>query len=284
MRFSPTWLTLREPADHRARSADLAEALARHLARRDRPLILDLGCGTGSNLRALAKHLGPRQDWVLVDYDPALLAAARAHLIAWADAVTHRKDAISLHHGEKRIDVRFAQVDLTQGLDSVLEPAPDCVTASALFDLCSPAFIADAAARIAKSGAAFLAVLVYDGMERWQPAHPADDAVLAAFVTHQRTDKGFGVSAGPDASSHLARAFAEANYTVLEASTPWILEAPRDSALMGELAGGIAAAVRETQGVSEAEANAWRNARLVAQRAIIGHRDCLALPPSDPLR
>ena len=65
MGFSPTWLSLREPADRRARSADLGETLARHLARRERPLILDLGCGTGSNLRALERDLdvlaGP--DW-----------------------------------------------------------------------------------------------------------------------------------------------------------------------------------------------------------------------------
>ena len=284
MGFSPTWLSLREPADRRARSADLGETLARHLARRERPLILDLGCGTGSNLRALAPHLGPRQDWVLVDYDPALLEAAHAHLVAWADAAAHRKDAIFLHHGEKRIDVRFVRADLAQGLDKLLELAPDCVTASALFDFCSTAFIADAAARIARSGAAFLTVLTYDGMERWEPAHPADDAVLAAFIAHQRTDKGFGVSAGPDASRQLAQAFSQVDYTVLEASTPWILEAPRDSALIAELAGGIVAAVLETQRVTEAEALGWHKARLAAQRTVIGHRDCLALPPSGPSR
>ena len=174
--------------------------------------------------------------------------------------------------------VQFRQADLSQGLETVLDPAPDCVTAAALFDLCSSDFITSAAHHIARSGAAFFTVLTYDGHEEWQPPHEADDAMLAAFIAHQKTDKGFGVSAGPDAPRVLKNAFTDAGYDVHEASTPWRLEAPRDHALMGELASGIAQAAVETGQVTPDDAKAWLTARRFSTHASIGHRDCLALP------
>ncbi len=67
-RLPPDWLAVREPADHAARDAGLVAPLARALPPHVRAV--DLGCGTGSNLRALGPHLGPAQDWVLVDHDP----------------------------------------------------------------------------------------------------------------------------------------------------------------------------------------------------------------------
>ena len=88
--FSAQWLALREPADHRARDRTLQNKVCEQLANVARTeqravRLIDLGCGSGSNLRALATSLPEQQHWTLVDYDPLLLAAARAALIAWAD-------------------------------------------------------------------------------------------------------------------------------------------------------------------------------------------------------
>ena len=70
--FSPEWLELREAADHRARDGLLAMALADRLQKRPSIQVVDLGCGTGSNIRATYAALGP-------DSDPdALLAAITA--------------------------------------------------------------------------------------------------------------------------------------------------------------------------------------------------------------
>ncbi len=83
--FSSAWLSLREAVDHRSRNAALAEALAGHFNLRDSVTITDIGCGTGSNLRATAALLPARQSWTLVDYDPALLSTAKDELGNWAD-------------------------------------------------------------------------------------------------------------------------------------------------------------------------------------------------------
>ena len=84
--FSPEWLALREPADHRARDGLLSMALADRLQSKPIVRVVDLGCGSGSNIRATYATLGREQHWTLVDYDARLLAAARATLSRWADS------------------------------------------------------------------------------------------------------------------------------------------------------------------------------------------------------
>lgn len=275
--FSADWLTLREGADHRSRDAGLASRLAAHLAGRDRVGIVDIGCGTGSNLRALAPLLGERQSWRLVDYDPLLLAAARDALSAWADDAGREGDRLTLQKGSRTIEVTFDRRDLVADHEGALDPAPDLLTAAAFFDLASAAFIARIARSVAERGAAFYTVLTYDGRDVWTPPHPADEAMVAAFHAHQGGDKGFGPAAGPKATLVLDAAFRSAGYKVWTAQSPWRL-GPGDAELVRELATGFAGAVRETGRVAEADVTSWLEARLSGAECLVGHEDLLALP------
>ncbi len=273
--FSPEWLALREPVDHRSRDRALARALAGRL-KRDGPIsIVDLGCGSGSNIRATAPLLGPRQAWTLVDYDPRLLAAARAALGTWADSATVDGDSLVLSKSGATISVAFRETDLNRDLDAALGAAPDLVTASAFFDLCSTAFIETFATAVASRRPLFYTVLTYDGVQSWQPAHTADAAMLDAFRAHQLTDKGFGASAGWTAPKVLADAFRRHGYTVSEASSPWALGAS-DAALIADLAHGFADAAAETGRIPPADVASWRG--ITRHAAIVGHTDTLAIP------
>ncbi|TGE02249.1 methyltransferase [Methylobacterium nonmethylotrophicum] len=275
--FSPDWLALREPADHAARDPGLVAALKRALPAP--VLAVDLGCGTGSNLRALAPHLGPAQDWVLVDHDPALLAAARARLAAWAGQAEAAGDALILHRDGARIAVRFRALDLAADPAAALRDAPDLVTAAALFDLASDDWIAAVAQAVAAIGAVFYTALTYDGRETWTPPHPADAAIHAAFLAHQAGDKGFGPAAGPGATEALASAFRRHGYAVETAASPWRLS-PGEAALLRQLAEGTARAAEETGRLPPGDAAAWAAARRASGTgAVIGHRDLLAVPP-----
>ena len=71
------WLALREPADVAARSALLTREVVDAIGRRHPLSVLDLGAGTGSNVRYLADRLPAPQRWLLVDRDPTLLADMR---------------------------------------------------------------------------------------------------------------------------------------------------------------------------------------------------------------
>lgn len=273
--FAPEWLTLREPSDHRARDAMLGLKLADRLQKRGTVAVTDLGCGTGSNLRATYALLGPEQHWTLVDYDLKLLAAARTHLAAWAERTTTYGERLELVKSGKRLMVSFREANLTTALDAALGERPDLVTASALFDLCSAEFIDRFAKSVAARKAVFYTVLTYNGIQTWTPKHAADAAMLDAFHTHQMTDKGFGPSAGPTAPATLARAFKAHGYAVHEGDSPWLLNRS-DQALVDALAPGFAGAVAELGTVPAAVIADWRAVKRHGSQ--VGHTDTLAVP------
>jgi SAM-dependent methyltransferase len=275
--FSPEWLSLREPVDHRSRNKELLAHLAAHLERASEPTIVDIGCGTGSNLRGTAPSLGRRQRWILVDYDPRLLEAAARALARWGDTAIRDDAGLVLMRGPQTITVTFRQADLAADLTSALAGDVDLVTASAFFDLTSAAFIERFAGEVAAQRAAFYTVLTYDGTKTWTPRHPADHDMSAAFNAHQGSDKGFGPAAGPRAATLLRAAFTRAGYAVEETPSPWQL-GERDRDLIAALAGGFADAVAETGRVSRETIAAWR--QFVRTGASVGHIDTLALPQS----
>lgn len=254
MGFSATWLSLREPADHAARDAALLAAAAK--AAGAAPVIVDLGCGTGSTIRALAKHLQQPAGWRLLDNDPDLLA--------------HAANATEDHVTTHRIDLR--------DLDALPLEGASLVTASALLDLCSRDWVRGLAERLAAQSLPFYAALNYDGVMEWSPADPSDDAVTQAFNRHQRGDKGFGPALGPDSADAIAEVFTAAGFKVLQADSPWQL-GPSEADLQRELLAGIAGAAAEA---GENTSGRWLQTRIGAlaeARCRIGHRDLLALPP-----
>lgn len=275
MTFDADWLALREPEDHRARSAMLARACADHFGDRDALRIVDIGCGAGSNLRALAPIFAREQHWRLVDYDSELLEAARARLSAWANEAAREDGGLRLVKDGRVLHVAFERRDLAREIEALFDPAPDLVTASALFDLVSRDWIARFCGALALRRLPLLAALTYDGREEWSPAHLADAAMRAAFHAHQGRDKGFGPAAGPHATEALAAALRACAYTVTIEKSDWIL--PQGAPLTKAVAEGVAQAARETGRVAERDIDAWLAARRNG-RARIGHDDLFAAP------
>lgn len=276
--FSAEWLALREPADHAARDPGLAAAAAAALGEKRVQRVVDLGCGAGSNLRGFAPKLGPRQHWTLVDYDPRLLAAARAALSRWADRATAEGDALVLEKSGRRIEVAFRQADLAADPAAPLAGEVDLVTAAALFDLVSQGWLERFSDALAARRLPLYTVLIYDGIERWSPAHPADAAALAAFHAHQAGDKGFGPALGPQATPAFEAALARRGYRVRRAKSPWRL-GRAEAALIEALADGAAGALAETGRMAPADVESRRRAHRVASACEIGHEDLLATPP-----
>jgi SAM-dependent methyltransferase len=282
MSFSAEWLALREPCDHASVNPELRQALSAHYADRESLSIVDLGCGTGSNLRGTFAVLPARQHWTLVDYDPGLLSAAKTRLAGWADTSSAAAGgALELKKDGKAIAVSFREADLSNGSFAEVTRGADLVTAAALFDLVSVLVIERLADALAAAQQVFFTVLTYDGYTRWTPAHAADEAVRAAFNAHQKSDKGFGPAAGPDSTTALAKAFYARGYRVLRGTSPWVVD-QRYGTLRDELDKGFANAAAESGQLSRETANQWlanRHGRPDAV-SVIGHEDLLALPAS----
>ena len=276
--FDPAWLDLREPADHAARSAEVLAAVAADFAGPEEVVVADLGSGSGSTLRALAPHLGPRQRWRLIDHDPALLAHARARLSAWADAATDDDGVLRLTREGQEIAVETFALDLSA--DPLPEAArfADLVSASALFDLVGEAWLRGFVGALAAARRPLYAALSYDGATRFTPAHPSDLAVVAAFNRHQQTDKGLGPALGPEAAETLTRRLQGQECETVVGASPWRL-GWRETELTSELVAGMARAVAELPD-PPAGLDGWLAFRteFAGVRVEVGHLDLYARP------
>ena len=275
--FASDWLTLREAADVDSRSQPLAELAAEWLsARTPAPLIVDLGCGRGSNMRFLAPRLNGHQRWKLIDHDAILLAQAR-----------QRAAGLGNSQGQP-VAVETHCVSLEPLAEVPLDDA-HLVTASALLDLVSQQWIDAFVARIAGQQQALLIALSVTGEWHFidpQGAPVLDDEdrwLLAMFMAHQQRDKGLGDALGGQAQGALVAALESADYRIEQAETPWQLAAGSQvqQPLMMALLEGWAEAATEQAPEAAARIATWLQQR---QQAVangelgiwVGHRDLFA--------
>lgn len=254
--FSVEWLDLREPADKAARNTDLQRQMQSWLQRNPAPILLDLGAGTGSTLRSLSDV---QAAWRLVDLDGRLLG-----------------EAFARHGNTHQLDIY--QQDLTQVGQLPLAEV-SLVTASALFDLASAAFCDALIMQLVERHIGLYAALNYDGITQWSPAHPLDDAVLAAFNRDQLRDKGMGPALGPGAIDYLAQRLQQEGFTVHIAASPWQLDA-QQRPMQESLIPGITGAVNSH--IESELLQDWLDFRMrniSSGTCIVGHQDLLALPP-----
>jgi hypothetical protein len=268
IRVSPSWLTLREPADAEARAVDLAEAVERALRASGSRVIHDLGCGSGSMGRWLAPLLAGPQHWVLHDRDEDLLERAAVEApAAAADG--------------SPVSVEARRTDLAR-LESGDLAGADLITASALLDL----FTADELDRLvdlcAGAGCPVLLTLSVVGSVEITPADPLDRRVAAAFDAHQRRETNRGRLLGPDAAGHAAEAFRRQGAEVHLRPSPWRLD-PAHADLTAEwFTGWVGAACEQAPDLS-AECELYVRRRLKQAHAgeltvTVAHADLLALP------
>ena len=263
---SAEWLTLREQADARSRSPELAAAAAGLVA--PGPVVVhDLGSGTGSMMRWLAPLLPGPQTWVLHDWNPALLH--RAAEDAGQDA------ALS------DVDVRTS-VTHADGLHPGDLAGASLITGSALLDVLTRREIATIVRTCVATGVPTLFSLSVTGRVRLEPEDPRDPLVEAAFNDHQRRATGRRRLLGPDGVAAAVDLFRSAGWTVRVADSPWRLDSS-DATLLGEwFDGWIAAAVEERPALAEwaPEYGRVRTEQLAEGRlgAAVDHMDLLAWP------
>ena len=289
-RFSDEWLRLRERLDVRSRATRLAATFAqavRPTESRDLPIhVVDLGAGTGANLRYLAPLLGGSQDWLLADRDPSSLAAVDEQMRIWADSIGAR-----VFEGDRHLIVRATQfecrirsvaVDLATELDGVALPERCLVTASALLDLVSEDWLAKLAHRSRDAAAFVWFALSYDGRIDFNPTEPEDPDVRELFNRHQLGEKGFGPALGPGAAPRAAEMFEDCGYNTRREASDWRVKGgnkPLQRALLDDWFD----AATEIDPERASELRDWRERRLAhieggRSHLIVGHADLIGWP------
>jgi SAM-dependent methyltransferase len=246
--FSESWLSLREPADADARSAELVGMLPATIH-----TVRDLGCGTGSLARWLAPLLPSAKRWILVDRDPALLAHAAA--------ITG-------------FPVEPVEGDVTELTAADLAES-DLVTCSALLDLLTFDEVDTLAGACAEARTPALFTLSVAGRVILDPALPEDAAIEEAFNQHQRRTVGGRRLLGPDAPAAATAAFERAGATVITRPSPWRL-GPDRAALTAQWLRGWTGAAAEQR--PELRLDRYLSERVGnPPAATIGHVDLLAI-------
>ena len=282
------WLRLREATDWASRSDSLTRDIAANLGSHDTVRVLDLATGTGSNLRYLIERLPPRQQWLLVDRSPDLLAHVRGRTAAWASArgyaVHSTPDGFALEGNGFDCQVTTQQMDLNLPLDPRLFAGRHLVTGSAILDLVSEAWLHALAVCCRQAGAAALFALTYNGESSFTPPEPEDALIRDLLNAHQLRDKGLGGPAtGPAAHATAAAAFGGAGYLVQAMNSDWVIDSSHGE-FKQLLIDGLAGAALEQRPDLAGTINSWLTRRQAhiengRSQAVVGHHDLAAWPP-----
>jgi hypothetical protein len=251
--------------------------------------VLDLGSGTGANLRYLLEVLPNRQDWLLTDVNVDVLERVYSRTSSWAAArgytVTAEPGGLTIRGHGRDVRVRVRQEDLDM-LRPDLFAGRDLVTASALLDLVSESWLETLAARCRAERAAALFALNYDGRSDCLPREPEDDLLRDGLNRHQLRDKGLGgPAAGPVANVVAVRVFGRAGYEVSGVESSWRLGAEHLE-LQRQLMDGWVEATLELDPVLAPQVADWRKRRHAhldsgASRIVVGHHDVAAWLPRE---
>jgi hypothetical protein len=262
--FSAEWLALRERYDLRARNAAVLDAVGNAFLDETSISVVDLACGTGATLRAVAPHLPPRQSWRLVDNNLSLLGR-----VATAGEPPH-------------VAVTTTPVDLARDLELALDGPVDLVTTSALLDLVSAEWLDRLVIEVAARRLPVYAALSYDGRAIVAPSATFDGEILAGFDLHQRTDKGFGPALGPAAAARALERFEHFGFSVVQGRADWMF-GPDDQVIQEALFAGWAGVAQLGTRLSANDIAGWlaqRRAYLAEGRSSlrVGHVDFFARP------
>ncbi|WP_028847497.1 class I SAM-dependent methyltransferase [Thermocrispum agreste] len=262
------WLALREPADAAARTAELVDLLAERLSTRP-SVVVDLGSGSGANMRWLAPRISGAQVWWLIDQDRRLLELAEQTALTAADGAP--------------VTVETRCADLTRLTTDDFTDA-SLVSASALLDLLTADEVRTLVDTVAAAGTPALFALSVTGRVECEPSDPGTAAITAAFNGHQqRPIRGRGRLLGPSAPAVTTDAFRRHGWTVVAEPSPWRLDATHADLQMRWLTEWCAAAAEHDQHLVptiEAAMTRWRTAwEAGTLRIVVHHVDLLAIPP-----
>jgi hypothetical protein len=274
------YLSAKVSVDDRALNRVVVDGLKRALASRrgeEALRVLEVGGGTGTMVRrAIDWGIFARAEYVLLDADAELVQKGLASLRSWSQefglsAVTTRDDTLQLRNGDGSVDVtvRGVSSEIFDYLSAPEDFKADLLIASAFLDLVELPRVLPALLALASDRGVFWFPINFDGETIFEPAHPLDKQVIAAY--HRTMDERvrYGRPAGESRTGRkLIHAISQAGGRVEAAgSSDWVVfaqddEYPGDEAYFVRcILATIDEALSQRSDVSQTDLQSWLAAR-----------------------
>lgn len=281
------WLAIAEALDERARAIELVWQFARALP--SRPHLLDLGAGTGGNVRHLLPRLGRRQqDWTVMEARFPLFSRLEGEMERWARqhgwGVSHNGTGPLLFGDDLRCQIAptALALDITRnrGLHHLGVQRHDGVSCHHFLHTLSQRWLDDFVIELNSSGKLpLLATGLPDGMPRWSTPDPDDALIAEALIAPPDPAVGDEPALGLGAARAVLLALQGAGYKVDGARSDWRVDGMRHPQRLGALIDAMAGMAAHSHPDEQDRAQAWRHRRreaLAGTALLIPHLDLLA--------
>jgi hypothetical protein len=268
------YLTAKTTVDDRALNRHVLDELRRLMpagARR----VLEVGAGLGTMVaRLLDWGVVGAGEYILLDADRQLLDCSRRWLCDWAAARGLRSELLpdGLQLGDLR--VRLVHAELGEYLGAGHGMLADALIANAILDLVDVPALLPALLRLLVPRGVYWFTINYDGESVFEPGHPHDDQVMAAYHRDMDERVRYGQPAGDSRTGRrLFHQLRAAGAPALAAgSSDWVVCAGPDGNYPGDEAYFLRSIISTIQNALRSSADRVEPADLADWLAVRGRQ------------
>ncbi len=158
---------------------------------------VEIGGGVGTMVtRLYGRGVAVSGEFLLVDSDAGTLAEARGYLAAWAadSGVTARERPDGITLGD--LSVRLIEAEIGAYTERAVGLSADVVIGCAVLDVIDVPRLLPGLLGLLKPGGIYWFPITYDGEMAFQPDHPDDTAIIAAYHADMDRRVRYGRPAG----------------------------------------------------------------------------------------
>ena len=222
------WLAHRYACDAEARHPEIEHKFLAFFEQHQTALkVVDVGSGTGANVRYYFDHIPHAQEWTLIEQNGSLRDECRRSLAAFAKEQGYdwqeRDDTFRLADAQKTATIRLVpgRIEHIEQLADLSQT--DVVTANAVFDLLSYEHFDTLVGTLARHNVCLLATLNYYETS-FLPFSEEDYRFTRWYHLHMKRPQPTGIAMGPDCSEEMLDVLAEHHMMIEQEGSQWHLK------------------------------------------------------------
>jgi len=225
------WLALRYDLDCRSRNSVLEKKFIDKMNAIQKPQILDIGSGSGTNILRLAPMINGCQNWTMIDRDVDLVSRIDSHYKSVSQKPAFGVTELSNHSicfGESKVNYAAITGDFLDPENEIWHEKFDAVVANAVFDLLSEKqfsqFVEIAKEKWQESKPIFYFTINLAEKISFEPVATDDLNYLPLFQNHMERPQFFGSSMGAKSARVMKQVLVESGFSVEDLSSDWNIQ------------------------------------------------------------